>query len=344
MASNHITRKINLSLALLFASGALLTTAVVHIIPEAIEQLALEHPDDLHDVFLRSGTTVMAGILLGFLLHVALDNGSGHSHSAEQLQLLPVLGKGGNPGGTTESTTPAREGDNSDGCRSGDGGNEEAALRKRAFGNDDGHPTDSKPVAVKPLSSEVPNINHECVGAGDQISGRGSCSGSGRGAAVTAEDSRACAGVAEPEEDQWREPRPDDPVEATVFGGKRGIAARLHCVGSDGMGEVAAGAVVKSRRKDGIGKGMERGLFDVAELDPICWNVIVGDFAHNFSDGVTMAAAFLGCSSTVGWTITAANMMHEIPHELGNFMALVNGGMSVKQASFALLKSTFHVK
>ncbi|CAM9744938.1 unnamed protein product, partial [Hapterophycus canaliculatus] len=67
-------------------------------------------------------------------------------------------------------------------------------------------------------------------------------------------------------------------------------------------------------------------------LDPICWNVIVGDFAHNFSDGVTMAAAFLGCSPTVGWTITAANMMHEIPHELGNFIALVNGGMSTKQA------------
>ena len=81
--------------------------------------------------------------------------------------------------------------------------------------------------------------------------------------------------------------------------------------------------------------GQNRALFDISGLDPICWNVIVGDLAHNFSDGVTMGAAFLSCSSTVGWTVTAANVMHEIPHEVGNFMALVNGGMTVQQVNLA---------
>lgn len=77
----------------------------------------------------------------------------------------------------------------------------------------------------------------------------------------------------------------------------------------------------------------KRGLFDIEGLDPVCWNVIVGDLTHNFADGVTMGAAFLGCTSTVGWTVTAATVMHEIPHEIGNFMALVNGGMTVPQVS-----------
>lgn len=66
-------------------------------------------------------------------------------------------------------------------------------------------------------------------------------------------------------------------------------------------------------------------------LDPVCWNTIVGDIAHNFADGMTMGAAFLGCSLAVGWTVTAANLMHEIPHEFVDFMVLVNGGMSVTQ-------------
>lgn len=54
-----------------------------------------------------------------------------------------------------------------------------------------------------------------------------------------------------------------------------------------------------------------------------------------------MGAAFLGCSSTVGWTVTAANMLHEIPHEFANFMVLVNGGMSVVQVCVCLCVSVF---
>lgn len=57
----------------------------------------------------------------------------------------------------------------------------------------------------------------------------------------------------------------------------------------------------------------------------------MGDLTHNFADGVTVGAAFLSCSSTVGWTVSSATLLHEVPHELANFMVLVNGGMSVKQ-------------
>ncbi|CAN0399444.1 unnamed protein product [Pylaiella littoralis] len=75
-----------------------------------------------------------------------------------------------------------------------------------------------------------------------------------------------------------------------------------------------------------------RSLLDLKGLQPVCWNVIAGDLVHNFADGVTIGAAFLSCSTTMGWTVTASAVLHEIPHELADFMALLNGGMSVKQA------------
>lgn len=55
---------------------------------------------------------------------------------------------------------------------------------------------------------------------------------------------------------------------------------------------------------------------------------------HNFVDGATIGAAFLRCTTAMGWTITASAVLHEIPHELAGFMALLNGGMSVKQVPF----------
>ena len=72
-------------------------------------------------------------------------------------------------------------------------------------------------------------------------------------------------------------------------------------------------------------------LTDIMTLQPVCWNVILGDLVHNFADGVTIGAAFLGCSSTIGWTVTASAVLHEIPHEIADFMALINGGMSTTQ-------------
>ncbi|CAM9220380.1 unnamed protein product, partial [Hapterophycus canaliculatus] len=76
----------------------------------------------------------------------------------------------------------------------------------------------------------------------------------------------------------------------------------------------------------------ERSLFDLNGLKPVCWNVIAGDLAHNFADGVAIGAAFLRCSTTIGWTTTAFAPLHKLPLELADFVALLHGGMSVKQA------------
>lgn len=80
-----------------------------------------------------------------------------------------------------------------------------------------------------------------------------------------------------------------------------------------------------------IDKRKGKSLTDLSGLQSVCWNVIIGDFVHNFADGVTIGAAFLGCSSTIGWTVTASAVLHEVPHELADFMTLINGGMSAAQ-------------
>lgn len=58
---------------------------------------------------------------------------------------------------------------------------------------------------------------------------------------------------------------------------------------------------------------------------------ITGDAVHNFCDGLIIGATFL-VDIKVGIVATAAIVLHEIPHELGNFMILVYGGFSKMKA------------
>lgn len=55
--------------------------------------------------------------------------------------------------------------------------------------------------------------------------------------------------------------------------------------------------------------------------------VIFGSTVHNFLDGVTIAASFLAGPS-VGIFTTLAIIVHEIPHEIGEFGVLMHGGYS----------------
>jgi len=51
--------------------------------------------------------------------------------------------------------------------------------------------------------------------------------------------------------------------------------------------------------------------------------IMVGDFMHNFVDGVFIAVGFTLCDSTAGWTIVAATVGHEIVQELADFQLLI---------------------
>ena len=59
--------------------------------------------------------------------------------------------------------------------------------------------------------------------------------------------------------------------------------------------------------------------------------VLVGDGIHNFADGIAIGAAFRA-SLTVGATTSLAVLLHELPHEFGDFAIFVASGLSVKKA------------
>ena len=59
--------------------------------------------------------------------------------------------------------------------------------------------------------------------------------------------------------------------------------------------------------------------------------VLVGDGIHNFADGIAIGAAFRA-SLTIGATTSAAVLLHELPHEFGDFAIFVASGLSVKKA------------
>ncbi|XP_078040144.1 zinc transporter catecholamines up [Augochlora pura] len=61
-----------------------------------------------------------------------------------------------------------------------------------------------------------------------------------------------------------------------------------------------------------------------------CLN-LVADFLHNFTDGLAIGASYLAGSS-IGFVTTFTILLHEIPHEIGDFAILIQSGYSKKKA------------
>jgi zinc transporter ZupT len=65
--------------------------------------------------------------------------------------------------------------------------------------------------------------------------------------------------------------------------------------------------------------------------------VIVGDYMHNFADGVFIGTAFHTCGSSMEWTVTAATVFHEIAQEVSDYVLLTDplqGGLKPVKALF----------
>jgi zinc transporter ZupT len=63
--------------------------------------------------------------------------------------------------------------------------------------------------------------------------------------------------------------------------------------------------------------------------------ILIGDFCHNFVDGVLIGSAFLGCGNATGWTVATGAISHEIAQEIGDFCLLTGAGnMAVIPALF----------
>ena len=70
------------------------------------------------------------------------------------------------------------------------------------------------------------------------------------------------------------------------------------------------------------------------DIEPVAYTVLLGDAFHNFSDGFLIATAFMVCGQSLGWIVMASVILHEIPHELLDFIILMKAGLPVKKALF----------
>lgn len=59
---------------------------------------------------------------------------------------------------------------------------------------------------------------------------------------------------------------------------------------------------------------------------------MAADFAHNFTDGLAIGASYLA-GTTIGVVTMVTVLIHEVPHEIGDFAILVQSGFSKKKVS-----------
>ncbi|KAI5820313.1 ZIP zinc transporter-domain-containing protein [Pyronema omphalodes] len=69
-------------------------------------------------------------------------------------------------------------------------------------------------------------------------------------------------------------------------------------------------------------------------IQPSSLLTLISDFTHNITDGLALSSAFYS-SPLLGATTCFAVMLHEIPHEVGDFALLIQGGFTKWQAMMA---------
>lgn len=83
--------------------------------------------------------------------------------------------------------------------------------------------------------------------------------------------------------------------------------------------------------EDSGGPGSETDAPGREHARPLSGMVLFGDGVHNLLDGVVIAASY-AVDPWVGLVTTLAVFLHEIPQELGDFGALLRGGLSPGRA------------
>ncbi|PWA29705.1 hypothetical protein CCH79_00007835 [Gambusia affinis] len=76
----------------------------------------------------------------------------------------------------------------------------------------------------------------------------------------------------------------------------------------------------------------------ITSIKTVAWMISLSDAVHNFIDGLVIGASFT-VSVLTGFSTSTAIVCEEFPHELGDFVILLNAGMSVPQAVFFNLLS-----
>ncbi|KAJ3358665.1 hypothetical protein GGF32_010090 [Allomyces javanicus] len=90
-----------------------------------------------------------------------------------------------------------------------------------------------------------------------------------------------------------------------------------------GDAALAAPAVAK-RPKHGV--YMKESEYDASQVLPVAWLILFGDAVHNTLDGLAIGVAF-AASWRLGVSTAIAVLLHELPHELGDYAVLLSSGI-----------------
>lgn len=63
---------------------------------------------------------------------------------------------------------------------------------------------------------------------------------------------------------------------------------------------------------------------------------LAADVIHNFTDGLAMGASFL-VGPAVGAVTTLTILLHEVPHEIGDFAILIQSGCTKRKVAEAFV-------
>merc|ERR1712061_135926 len=72
---------------------------------------------------------------------------------------------------------------------------------------------------------------------------------------------------------------------------------------------------------------MENQSLSAARKHAVTVLSVIGDASHNFTDGLTVAASYL-VSKEMGMIQSFSILLHEIPHEIGDYAILIENGVS----------------
>lgn len=81
LINKRVAAGVDLSYAYMFATGAILTAALIHIIPEAFERFE-DAELGLYDLGINTGVTVLAGVTVGIIIRTLSNNDHSHANVA----------------------------------------------------------------------------------------------------------------------------------------------------------------------------------------------------------------------------------------------------------------------
>lgn len=96
-------------------------------------------------------------------------------------------------------------------------------------------------------------------------------------------------------------------------------------------GEKEKETIVKKKGEKTEKKSVKKEEPKAKKMEVAGYLNLAADFTHNFTDGLAIGASYLAGNS-VGVITTITILLHEVPHEIGDFAILIKSGCSKKKA------------